>query len=293
MKQLVKGDGPLNAPVLWVGEAPGNMEVIKGRPFVGPTGQLVRRTLRWAGISPDHDVRFTNAVQHNPGSFPVGLPGARLLKQYADELDAEIASMTNLKVIVACGGPALTRLTGRRSVTGTGWGIGDWRGSVFRNADIPDMYSFAPSINHIARLPEDIIIIATLHPAGIMRSKGRDDMTLFRRDVQKIRHALDGTLSRVDFHLHLNPSTAVLNAAAESARVVYLDTEFDRETHQVYWLGLTFDGINIYGMEWSQRVAEWTKAKLESKSLIKAAHNIHAERRSLEVSGGGVLAAPW
>ena len=133
MIPIVPSDGPLTARVLWVGEAPGRNEVIEGRPFVGASGQIVKRTLQWAGIDADRDVRFTNVCRHNPGTFPTGQSGAELMKHYASELDAEIAEMPNLRVIVACGGPALTRLTGRRSLAGNGWGINDWRGSVLHN----------------------------------------------------------------------------------------------------------------------------------------------------------------
>lgn len=51
---LVPGDGPLNAPVMFVGEAPGEQEVLQLKPFVGPSGKLLDTLLaevgwqRWA-----------------------------------------------------------------------------------------------------------------------------------------------------------------------------------------------------------------------------------------------------
>src|SRR5689334_8206911 len=40
------GDGPDRADVVIVGEAPGRTEVKRGRPFVGPSGQLLDATLK-------------------------------------------------------------------------------------------------------------------------------------------------------------------------------------------------------------------------------------------------------
>lgn len=61
--QTVFGEGRIDAPLVIVGEQPGNVEDRAGRPFVGPAGKLLRRCLAAAGI-PEHDAYFTNAVKH-------------------------------------------------------------------------------------------------------------------------------------------------------------------------------------------------------------------------------------
>jgi DNA polymerase len=38
--QTVFGEGPLDAPIMFVGEQPGDQEDIAGRPFVGPAGAI-------------------------------------------------------------------------------------------------------------------------------------------------------------------------------------------------------------------------------------------------------------
>ena len=43
--QTVFGEGPRTAPVMLVGEQPGDWEDLEGRPFVGPAGQLLDRAL--------------------------------------------------------------------------------------------------------------------------------------------------------------------------------------------------------------------------------------------------------
>ena len=61
--QAVLGDGPGDAPLMVVGEQPGDQEDLAGEPFVGPAGRLLDQALSAAGISPESVFR-TNAVKH-------------------------------------------------------------------------------------------------------------------------------------------------------------------------------------------------------------------------------------
>jgi probable DNA metabolism protein len=61
--QAVAGEGPTTAPLMFVGEQPGDLEDLKGRPFVGPAGQLFDRALSEAGV-PREAAYVTNAVKH-------------------------------------------------------------------------------------------------------------------------------------------------------------------------------------------------------------------------------------
>jgi DNA polymerase len=47
----VPGEGPLEARVMVVGEQPGEQEDLRGRPFVGPAGQLFDRALAQLGVA--------------------------------------------------------------------------------------------------------------------------------------------------------------------------------------------------------------------------------------------------
>jgi DNA polymerase len=61
--QTVFGEGPAHAPVMLVGEQPGDKEDLAGKPFVGPAGQMLDRALKDAGI--DRGKTYvTNAVKH-------------------------------------------------------------------------------------------------------------------------------------------------------------------------------------------------------------------------------------
>ena len=61
--QVVFGEGPADAPVMFVGEQPGDQEDLAGRPFVGPAGQMFDRALTEAGIERSR-VYVTNTVKH-------------------------------------------------------------------------------------------------------------------------------------------------------------------------------------------------------------------------------------
>lgn len=61
--QTVFGEGPAPAPVMMVGEQPGDKEDLAGKPFIGPAGLMLARALEEAQIDRDK-VYVTNAVKH-------------------------------------------------------------------------------------------------------------------------------------------------------------------------------------------------------------------------------------
>ena len=80
--QTVWGDGDPSAPLMIVGEQPGDTEDIAGRPFIGPAGQLLSDLLQDAGVSA---AWLTNAVKH----FKFRTRGKRRIHQSPnlDEID--------------------------------------------------------------------------------------------------------------------------------------------------------------------------------------------------------------
>jgi len=62
---LVFGEGNANAQVVFIGEAPGAKEDIEGRPFVGRSGQLLRRMICENGWK-ESEVYITNIVKQRP-----------------------------------------------------------------------------------------------------------------------------------------------------------------------------------------------------------------------------------
>ena len=64
-KNPVFGEGPENADVMLIGEAPGRNEDETGRPFVGKAGRLLNDLLNEAGLS-RNSVYITNIVKCRP-----------------------------------------------------------------------------------------------------------------------------------------------------------------------------------------------------------------------------------
>jgi uracil-DNA glycosylase family 4 len=63
--RLVIGDGSLDADIVFIGEAPGKNEDLKGIPFVGAAGKFLNVMLEAAGMVRS-DVYITNIVKYRP-----------------------------------------------------------------------------------------------------------------------------------------------------------------------------------------------------------------------------------
>lgn len=61
--QTVFGEGRKNSKLMIVGEIPGNKEDEIGKPFVGPAGIYLKKTIEKIGLN-EEDVYFTNVVKH-------------------------------------------------------------------------------------------------------------------------------------------------------------------------------------------------------------------------------------
>jgi uracil-DNA glycosylase family 4 len=63
--KAVPGEGPPDAKIMFIGEAPGFNEDRQGRPFVGAAGQFLEELLALAGLR-RRDVFIANVVKHRP-----------------------------------------------------------------------------------------------------------------------------------------------------------------------------------------------------------------------------------
>lgn len=113
--QVVPGDGPKDAALMIVGEQPGDLEDLAGRPFVGPAGQAFDAIAAQVGLN-RHAAYVTNAVKH----FKFQPRGKRRIHQRPNTsevshcrfwLDGEIAEVQP-RLILALGATAALALTG-------------------------------------------------------------------------------------------------------------------------------------------------------------------------------------
>jgi uracil-DNA glycosylase len=144
--QLVFGEGPIEARAIFVGEQPGDIEDLQGRPFVGPAGSLLRSALRKAGFG-EAECYLTNAVKHFKYT-PRGkrrlhkTPSAREIDHCRWWLDHELA-LVRSPLVVTLGASAL------RAVVGPSAKLADMRGR---------------QIEFGGR-----ILLPTIHPAYLLR----------------------------------------------------------------------------------------------------------------------------
>ncbi|MDF2523664.1 MAG: phage polymerase-related protein, partial [Clostridiales bacterium] len=62
---IVIGRGNINAPMMFIGEGPGEQEDLQGKPFVGPAGKLLDLLLNALMISKD-DYYIANVIKCRP-----------------------------------------------------------------------------------------------------------------------------------------------------------------------------------------------------------------------------------
>ncbi len=185
--------GPRNASVAIVGESWGREEEAERRPFVGQSGQELRRMVAEAGLRWD-DCFVTNVVSARPagnemwrffepkdcGLVPLrGLHPTTFVTVSLQTLHEQLAAVKP-KVIIAAGNYALWALTtrtkfsiphateGRRVPSG----IESWRGSMWYAEVLPD----AP------------MLVPIIHPAAIMREWYKRAITV--HDIRRVHQAL-------------------------------------------------------------------------------------------------------
>ncbi|MCC7478499.1 uracil-DNA glycosylase [bacterium] len=104
----VPGEGSASSLVAFVGEGPGGDEDQQGRPFVGRSGQLLRRTIRESGWQ-EEDVFICNVVKCRPPNNRDPLPEE--ISACSHYLHAQLA-IVRPKLIVTLGRFSLNLLVG-------------------------------------------------------------------------------------------------------------------------------------------------------------------------------------
>ena len=110
--QVVFGEGPLNAELFVVGEAPGFNEDKEGRPFQGASGMLLDRLLDSLELGRER-VYLTTLVKCRPPGSPPRPPRPSEVSACRPYLVTQLAAV-DPKVVVAMGDLASRVLTGRK-----------------------------------------------------------------------------------------------------------------------------------------------------------------------------------
>lgn len=161
----VVGKGDLKAPIMIVGEAPGQNEDETGLPFVGKAGQLLDKILASVNLDGKQDVYVCNIIKCRP-------PNNRV--PTTDEIAAckpyilEQIRLVDPKIILLTGATAVKGLTGNKS------GITKIRGTWIEW--------------------EGRLCMPILHPAYLLRNPSREQGSpkwLMWQDIQLVKAKLD------------------------------------------------------------------------------------------------------
>lgn len=172
--QTVFGEGSAHAPLVFVGEQPGDQEDLAGRPFVGPAGRLFDQALDAAGI--DRSKAYvTNAVKHfkfvRRGKRRMhDKPNVAEIEQCRWWLDQELR-LIRPAVTVALGATAARALCGRAVVISRARGLvlEDMEGRPLRVTIHPSallrLRDQAQRHREFDRFVADLVDIAALVPS--------------------------------------------------------------------------------------------------------------------------------
>jgi len=179
---------PKEARIAIVGEAPGTVELARKRPFVGPSGELIRKAFKAVGLPPVEEVYITNALLCRP---PSGKP---IKKEAIEQCRVRLLSELNRvrpEIIIAFGNTSMHALTG------------DYKKKITKEQG---------RVIHDHLLDFDCKIIPAFHPAAILRDGGK--YPLF---VQALRRVSDAIRGR-SLEPPPKPSYTVVRTPAQLAR---------------------------------------------------------------------------
>jgi uracil-DNA glycosylase family protein len=170
--QTVFGEGKQRSLIMFVGEQPGDKEDLSGRPFVGPAGALLDKSLEEAGID-RAKVYVTNVVKHFKWE-PRGKrrihkkPNAAEITACRPWLQSEI-DVIKPRAIICLGSTAAQAIISPK-----------FKVSIQRGLFVP------------SELAE--YVTATVHPSSILRAPSDEARRVgrerFVEDLKKIRAAL-------------------------------------------------------------------------------------------------------
>ena len=159
---IVVGRGNVKAPVMFIGEGPGEQEDLQGQPFVGPAGQLLDILLDALMFKPD-DYYIANVVKCRPPNNRV--PNDEEAEKCLPYLRNQVA-LIRPRIIVCLGS------TASRYVISKDVKITQIRGQWLQQ--------------------KGYWIMPTFHPAALLRDASKK--VLLFKDIKEVKTKLDSIM---------------------------------------------------------------------------------------------------
>ncbi len=161
----VLGEGSANANIMFIGEAPGKAEAQQGRPFIGPSGEILAEMLKSISLKRE-DVYITNLLLDRPSEDRD--PTLEEIAFYTPFVD-RIIDIIQPSVIATLGRFAMEYLLKRLGVTEKKGKISELHGKLMK-----------------ATLPYgEIHVVPLYHPAAVLYSPTQKEM--LKTDFQKLK----------------------------------------------------------------------------------------------------------
>ncbi|MFA6814144.1 MAG: uracil-DNA glycosylase [Candidatus Pacebacteria bacterium] len=161
-QDIVQGEGSQNAEIMLIGEAPGYHESIQRRPFVGRSGQLLRKTLKEINY-PAEKVFISNIIKARPPNNRD--PSVQEILAFKPFLDKEIELIK----------PKLVITLGRFSMA-----------KFLEGVKISQIHG---RLHSLRWQNQNLFILPMYHPAAALRSSRVK--TSFIEDFNKIEKIID------------------------------------------------------------------------------------------------------
>ena len=149
----VPGKGNFHSDVIFVGEAPGRNEDLKGEPFVGVAGKKLSLALENAGISRD-DIYITNTVKCRP---PNNRVPSKIEKETCQDYIKKEIEIIKPKIICVLGNTAFGSILGGTEIT-------KYRGKIGKK--------------------DGQLYFITIHPAATIYNQGL--IEVLKEDIKKL-----------------------------------------------------------------------------------------------------------
>lgn len=264
-------DGTFNSQIAVIAEAPGDNEVAKKMPLIGPSGHKLWTTMRQFGIS-RMDCYITNVAKRQV-SFgddkrrPISKPEQ---EQWSDLLLWELSQLPNLKYVVALGNFALQALTQHTGIT-------KWRGSV-----LPVTLSNGRTVQ----------VICTYNPAMILREP-KTEIT-FQLDISKLKRVMNGKFKLPVIHTHINPSFQDARDWIRKMRSDGLPVAWDIETksNETACVGYANSIDEAMCINW--RDMDKNRYTLEQERILRRdIQRLHSDKSVKFVTQNGMFDTTW